>query len=83
MHVAGVVLQTRPEHVDAVSARLGDIAGLQLHGTHPAGRLVVTIEADDSASVAETLARLHTLDGVLSACMAYEQSDSASVEMPQ
>jgi nitrate reductase NapD len=87
MHIAGVVVQTRPEHLDAVATRLDAIAGVELHATHPAGRLVVTIERDDRAAVAEALTRLHTLDGVLSACMVYEQSDyeseSENVETPQ
>jgi nitrate reductase NapD len=85
MHIAGVVVQTRPEHLAAVAARLNDVAGAELHATHPEGRLVVTIERDDRAAVADALTRLHTLEGVLSACMVYEQSDSdvEHVETPQ
>ena len=82
MHIAGIVVQTRPEQIDAVRASLAVVPGLEVHGTHPDGRLVVTIEAEGRDSVADALITVHSTPQVLSACMVYEQSDTepASLE---
>ena len=82
MHIAGVVVQTRPEQLDAVRASLAAVPGLEVHGTHPDGRLVVTIEAEGRDTVADALVAVHSTPQVLSACMVYEQSDTepASLE---
>jgi nitrate reductase NapD len=80
MHIAGVLVQTHPDFIAALNARLGDVAGLEVHAINPDGRFVVTVEGAGRKQVADTLARLHTLDGVLSACLVYEHSDSENTE---
>lgn len=82
MHIAGVLVQTRPEQIAALNARLIDVSGVEVHVVNPDGRLVVTVEGEGRRDVADTLTRLHTLDGVLSACLVYEQSDSDHTEAP-
>lgn len=76
MHIAGVLVQTRPEQLAPLQTTLRAMAGLEVHAAHPDGRVVVTVEGDDRRQVADALARLHTLDGVLSACLVYEQSET-------
>ncbi len=75
MHVAGVVVQTRPERGAAVRGRLEQIAGVEVHAAGADGRLVVTIEGDDRDAVAQALFQINALEGVLSACMAYERAE--------
>ena len=82
MHIAGVLLQTRPEHIPKVRARLDDLAGLEVHTINPDGRVVVTVEGDGRKAVADVLFALHNLDGVLSASLVYEQSESENPEAP-
>ncbi|MDH4133355.1 MAG: chaperone NapD [Gammaproteobacteria bacterium] len=80
MHIAGVLVHTRPEWIENVHAKLLAIDGLELHATNPDGRMVVTIESDDRNKVAETLYRINTAENVLSASLVYEQSESENTE---
>ncbi len=79
MHIAGVLVQTRPEHIPQVQSRLGDITGLEVHAVSPDGRIVVTVEGDGRKSVADTLFTLSAMDDVLSACLVYEHSETDSI----
>ena len=75
MHIAGVVVRTRPASIEAVQRRIGLLAGAEVHAASPDGRLVVTVEGDDRGKVADMIYQLDRLEGVLSASMAYEHSD--------
>jgi len=81
-HIAGVLVQARPENLSSVSDAINQLPGIEVHATQPDGRLVLTIEALNRGQVAETLTHLHSCAGVLSACLVYEQSDSESTEEP-
>ncbi len=75
MHIAGVVVRTRPASVEAVRQRIHLLTGAEVHAVNPDGRLVVTVEGDDRRQVADMIYQLDRLEGVLSASMAYENSD--------
>jgi nitrate reductase NapD len=75
MHIAGVVVRTRPASSEAVRQRIGLLVGAEVHAVSPDGRLVVTVEGDDRSKVADMIYQLDRLEGVLSASMAYEHSD--------
>jgi len=76
MHIAGVVVQARPEHLAAVQGLLEEIARVEVHAVNPDGRFVVTIEGDHRHAVADSLYQINALKGVLSACVVFEQSES-------
>jgi nitrate reductase NapD len=79
MNISGVVVRTRPEKIDATRANLEVLPGVEVHGMHPAGRLVVTVEAASDRSLAERVMQLQEVPGVLSASMIYHQfEDNAS-----
>lgn len=80
MHIAGVLVQARPERLPQLQTRLGDVPGVEVHTINPDGRMVVTVEGDGRKAVADALIALHTLDGVLSASLVYEESET--VEAP-
>ena len=75
MHIAGVVVRTRPVSLAAVQQRIEGLAGAEVHIVSPDGRLVVTVEGDDRRQVADMIYQLDRLEGVLNASLAYEQSD--------
>lgn len=78
MHIAGVLVQTRTSSIPDVKLRLGGVAGLEVHTVSPDGRMVVTIEGDGRKAVADALFQVNAVDGVLSACLVYEQSETES-----
>jgi len=75
-HIAGVLVQTHPKHIPQVQALLGDVAGLEVHAVSPDGRIVVTVEGDGRKAVADALFSLNAMQGVLSACLVYEHSET-------
>ena len=79
MHVAGVLVQARPELIPQLQTRLRAVAGLEVHTVSPDGRMVITIEGDARKSVADTLFSLNAMQGVLSACLVYEHSETDSI----
>ena len=79
IHIAGVLVQTRPEHIPQVRTRLGEVNGLEVHVVSPDGRIVVTVEGDGRKSVTDTLFSLNAMQDVLSASLVYEHSETDSL----
>lgn len=80
-HIAGVLVQARPEAIPQLQTRLSAVAGLEIHTVSPDGRMVVTIEGDGRKSVADTLFSLNAMQGVLSASLVYEHSETDSIPL--
>lgn len=78
MPIAGVLVRTRPQHIDEIRDEIGHVPGAEVHSVTPDGKLVVTLEGDDRRAVADGLFVLSGLTRVLSAVMVYEQSDDES-----
>ncbi|MBM5811908.1 MAG: glutamate synthase [Gammaproteobacteria bacterium] len=76
MHVAGVLVRTRPEDIDAVSSALRRLEGVEVHAATPDGRFIVTVEATESGHAAARFADLQLLPFVLSAALVYEHSET-------
>jgi nitrate reductase NapD len=76
MNLASLVVHTHPERMAAVQARLLALPGVEVHGAHPQGRLVVTVEDEDETRLADTLLKIHAEPDVLAAALVYSQSAS-------
>ncbi len=76
VHVAGFVVRAYPAAVPRVAAALATMPGVQVHAATDEGKLVVTAEAADAATIADTLCRIQTHDGVLSAALVYQHIES-------
>jgi hypothetical protein len=59
MNISGVLLQVHPERMDEVRAALDRIAGVEVHMVTEDGRLIVTVEEEDSQG--GTVLALHRL----------------------
>ncbi|ROR32040.1 chaperone NapD [Inmirania thermothiophila] len=77
MDVAGVVVYVQPGRTEPVLEALRGVEGVEVHGRAGAHRIVVTVEETPRTPVAETLARVSALPGVLVAATVYEYCDSA------
>jgi nitrate reductase NapD len=75
MDIAGVVVHTRPADLAAVQAQLEAMAGVEIHGVHENGRLVVTVEEDGYRETSDTVLRLRQVQGVLNASLVYQHSE--------
>ena len=73
MNISGVLVRSYPENLDAVSACLEKLTGVEVHAANPDGRLVVTVETGNEGAMADTVVSMQNLPGVLSASMIYHQ----------
>jgi len=75
IHVCGVLVQSRPDDINAVEAGLLKIPGVEIHDRAEDGRLIVTIEDTEDAPASSSLADVYKVDGVLGASLVYHQWD--------
>jgi len=78
--ISGLVIHTRPENTECAKSALAELDGIEIHATTLDGRLIVTLDQPDDAKAAETLSRLHELDGVLSASLVYNYFEQDPAE---
>ena len=72
MNISSAVLHTRVDALGEVKRALAGFPGVEIHAVTDDGRVVITIEGDDARQMGDTLARLHDVQGVLSAAMIYQ-----------
>ena len=89
IEVCGVLVHARPERVADVQKVLETMDGVEVHTVTDQGRLVITLEnTDENSRLAEGLAEVNRIDGVLAASLVYEhseaeQTDSEQTEQPE
>ena len=68
--ISGIVVASRPEHLDVVADAVEAFPWASIHYSDPAGRLVVTLEADGMDDSIARFEALQKLPNVLSASLA-------------
>lgn len=77
VHLSSLVVHARPERLAEVSAALTR-EGCEVHGEHPAGKLVITLETATQGVLSETLTRIQLLPGVLAATLVFHHVEERS-----
>lgn len=75
MNISSVVLHALPDFHPGLLKSLEAVPGLEIHGTSPEGKVVLTLEGQDINQVSETYQKLHDFEGVLSVSLVYQYSD--------
>jgi nitrate reductase NapD len=75
-HICGVLVQARPDKLEAAVAGLGALPGVEVHQQTAEGRLVVTVEDTPEATAGETMHRFYGVEGVISASLVYHYHDT-------
>ncbi len=78
INVCGVLVFTRPEHMETVRTQLEAEDGIEVHAAKDDGHLVVTVEKEDQQQTGETLNRIQAMDHVITASMVYQYFDQVS-----
>jgi len=73
--VASVLVQARPERLQAVASAIGALPGCEIFQSSPQGKLVVVIEADDVGIIGTTLNMISSLPHVLTAALVFHGTD--------
>jgi nitrate reductase NapD len=85
LHIASLVVHAPPSRLAEIERALGDIEGARVHGSSPAGKLVVTLEQPSGAAMTDAVLAIQRLRGVLSASLVYQCADTLEAmneEMP-
>lgn len=78
-HISSAVVSVRPEHGEAVAARLAALPRTEVHHV-VAGRIVIVMEGPSARALGGRLAEIALMDHVLAANMVYEIVDSDGPE---
>ncbi len=76
MNISGLVVHTKPEKIEAVRGALAALTGVEVHAATADGRLVVTVEGEGDTGTADTLFKIHGLEGVVTAALVYNYFDA-------
>ena len=76
LHITSLVVHSTPKRVQGVSDLIAAMPGAVVHAASPAGKLVVTLEADTSDGILSQINSIQRTDGVLSAALVYQCADS-------
>lgn len=77
-HVAGVLVHALPGFQRSVGQRICLLAGAFVHAESDDGKLVVTIESEDSGYILDQLTQLQHMSGVMSTVLVSEHSEPLS-----
>ncbi|MBW7971262.1 chaperone NapD [Bradyrhizobium sp. BR 10289] len=75
--IASIVVQARPERLDALEAEISALPGCEIHGRDPRGKLVVVTEAPDAGSLGTMLNTIQSLADVYSAALVFHAIETA------
>jgi nitrate reductase NapD len=73
--IASILVQARPERLEAAARAIEALPGTQIYGRDPKGKLVVVIEAEDVGTIGGTLTAISTMPDVLTAALVFHATD--------
>jgi periplasmic nitrate reductase NapD len=76
VEIASILVQTRPERLAAAEAAIRQIDGAEVYQRDERGKIVIVVEALESASIGQTLTRISVLPEVITATLVYHATDT-------
>ena len=76
--IASILVQARPECLAAVEADILALAGCEIYGRDPKGKLVVVVDVPDAGRLGTTLNTIALLPNVYTASLVFHAIDAAS-----
>jgi len=73
--IASIIVQARPENLDEVSAAITALAGCEIHGRDPRGKLIVVADAPDTGTLGTILTTITLLPHVHTASLVFHATD--------
>ena len=74
--IASILVQARPERLCEVEAAIAGMAGCEIFGRDPRGKLVVVMDAPDAGALGSMLNSIALLPHVHSACLVFHAIDA-------
>jgi periplasmic nitrate reductase NapD len=79
-HISSLLVHARPDRTAAIDAAISGIAGAEIHGVSPEGKLIVTLETDGTGPISDALSAISSMDGVLAATLVFHYFDTDSID---
>lgn len=83
MNIAGLIVHSHPHKTAFVKEHLETMPGVEVHAVTENGRIVLTVEEDDSNEMTDIIMRLHNVNGVLSAAMIYHHYEECGLSQKE
>jgi periplasmic nitrate reductase NapD len=83
LHIASLVVHASPARLEGASQCIAAMPGARIHASSPAGKLVVTLEAGSSDEILSQVNRIQQADGVLTAALVCQYSDTRAAMMEE
>jgi nitrate reductase NapD len=75
VEIASILVQARPERLEAAARAIEILPGAQIYSRDPKGKLVVVIEASDVGVIGTTLNAISMMPEVLTAALVFQGTD--------
>jgi len=75
MNISGILVQTRPERVEGLVEEIKTSEICEYHQHDELGRIIVTLEEENTEKEIEQLKKLQKMQGVIAADMIYSYSE--------
>ncbi len=79
-NICGILVHARAEKADRVAAALSEMQGVEVVQREPDGRMIVLVEDTEDEWAGQILTRFPTIEGVLSASLAYHHCEAGDLE---
>ncbi|AGH73189.1 chaperone NapD [Edwardsiella piscicida] len=82
-HVCGLVVQARPQSVEAVAQALSAMEETEVAASEPQqGKLVIVMQSEDSGRLLDRIESVRNVAGVLAVSLVYHQQDEQGEDTP-
>jgi nitrate reductase NapD len=78
MNISSAIMHISPDRLNDACRLLAEMPGVEIHARTPEGKVVVTLEDENTTSAADSYVALHGIPGVASVAMVYQYSDEDS-----
>jgi len=75
VEIASILVQARPDRLDAAARHIETLPGTQIYSRDPKGKLVVVVEASDVGAIGGTLNTISMMPEVLTAALVFHGTD--------
>lgn len=74
--IASILVQARPERLDAAARAIEALPGTEIYSRDPRGKLVAVVEASDVGVVGDILNSISSMPDVLTAALVFHGTDA-------
>lgn len=78
LHIASLVVHVTPSALHHVAQSLAQVESGAIHGSHPDGKLVVTLEGGSADFIMDQIAKIREIRGVINVSLVYQHTEPQS-----